>query len=50
MSVEGRTLGKYALSRRDVVRLTDSPKATETNFKGIAAQSASTPKMVLSLV
>ena len=50
MPVEGRTLGKYDLSRGDVVRFTDNPITTETKLKRIAALSTANPKMVFTHV
>jgi group II intron reverse transcriptase/maturase len=45
---EGRTLGKYNLSRGDVMALSDSPSMTEMKLKRIAALSAANPEMVFT--
>ncbi len=50
MPVEGRTLGKYDLSRGDVVSYTDNLVATETKLKRIAALSAANPEMMFTHV
>lgn len=50
MIVEGRTLGKYDLSRGDVMELTESATVTETKLKRIAMLSAANPDMVFTHV
>jgi len=48
--MEGRTLGRYGLSRGDVVKFTDNAITTETKLKRIAALSAANPEMVFTHV
>lgn len=43
-------LGKYNLSRGNVMRFTENPELTETKLKRIAALSAAKPEMVFSHV
>lgn len=48
--MEGRTQGKYVLSRGNVVRFTENRVTTETKLKRIAALSAADPEMVFTHV
>jgi hypothetical protein len=48
--VEGRTLGKYDLSRGNVMELTESPMITEMKLKRIAELSAANREMVFMQV
>ncbi len=50
MIVEGRTLGKYVLSRGDVMDFTEKPLMTEMKLKRIAALSVARPEMVFTHV
>lgn len=50
MIVEGRTLGKYVLSRGDVMDFTEKPLMTEMKLKRIATLSAAKPEMVFTHV
>jgi len=48
MSVEGSTLGKFVLSKGDVMKYTDDYKITATKLNRIALLSKANPKMVFS--
>ena len=48
MTAEGRTLGKQALIRGDVMKVTETYKLTETKLKRIAALSAADPNRVFT--
>jgi len=50
MLVEGRTLGKYDLSRGNVMGFTENLELTETKLKRIAALSAAKPEMMFTNV
>ena len=49
-STWGRALGKQALSKGNVMKLTESSKVTETKLKRIAALSAANSDMVFTHV
>ncbi len=48
MSGEGRTLGKFVLSKGDVMKYTDDYEVTTTKLNRIAALSKANPDMVFS--